>query len=508
MRSLAHVRSTSVLLVVLLVLTLAPLPQAQGTPPPTPLSLVTREGRRAIPTTVLSGQEFMALDDIGALFQVTVAEDTLAGGFTISYRGRTIVASLDQPMASVNGRVVELASPVVRSGGRAFVPLEFLSRALTGIYDQRIELRRTSRLLIVGAVRVPRVSAQIDIVGPPTVATIEISPGATVTRSVDVSRIILRIDADALDLLLPSSGGGLVEQIRAGNQPNTVTLALAGSAGAPRISVAATDALTRVVVEVPSAEAAPETSAAPPEAAPLPPAATGTFPQVAARPVFQTVVIDPGHGGDDVGVRGSAGAEEKQLTLDVARRLRGLLETRLGLRVVLTRDDDRALGLDERTAVANNSKGDLFLSLHANGAPTSAMAGAEILHLQAAPRDGLGGTVEGPSLPVLGGSTRRIDIVRWDLAQARHLESSTMLAGILNEELRRGDIAMSPRGVHRAPMRVLTAANMPSAVVEMVYLTNPAQERLAGREAFRTAVAQALYDAVVRYRAFAEERAR
>jgi N-acetylmuramoyl-L-alanine amidase len=218
------------------------------------------------------------------------------------------------------------------------------------------------------------------------------------------------------------------------------------------------------------------------------------------------VIIDPGHGGADTGVVGAGGAEEKQLTLDVARRLRGLLEARLGLRVVLTRDDDRALGLDERAAVANNSKGDLFLSLHANGAPTTSMSGAEVLHLRVDPADATIGFVQGPSLPVLGGNTRRIDIVRWDQAQARHLDSSTMLAGILDEELRREDIMMSPRGVQRAPMRVLTAANMPAALIEMAYLTNPEQARRTSRDDFRASVAQALFDAVVRYRAFAEER--
>jgi N-acetylmuramoyl-L-alanine amidase len=493
------------------VLALAPLPQAQGTLPATPLSLITREGRRPIPTTLISGQEFIALDDMAALFQVTVSDDPLAGGVTVTYRGRTIVASLDQPMASVSGSVVPLESPVVRSGGRGFVPLGFLTQALAKIYDQRIELRRPSRLLIVGDVRVPRVTARIDSIGPPTTVTLEISPGAPVQRTVDATRVLLRIDGDALDLSLPASGGGLIEQIRPGDQPNTIVLTLAASAGAPRTSVAATDTLTRVIVEVPSNVPPPESSAAPPSAAPpaaAPPAATtaGGFPLGTPRPIFQTVIIDPGHGGTDTGAHAEGGIEEKQLTLDVARRLRGLLEARLGLRVVLTRDDDRELGLDERAAVANNSKGDLFLSLHANAAPTAHLAGAEVLHLQVDPADAAIGSVDGPALPVLGGGSRRIDIVRWDLAQARYLESSAALAGILGEELRRGDIAMSPRGVQQAPMRVLTAANMPSALVEMAYLTNPEQAKLAAGEGFRTAVAQALYDAVVRFRAYAEAR--
>ena len=492
---------------IILVLVLA-WPQAQGTPPPTPLTLVSRDGRRPIPTTILSGQELIALDDVATLFQVAVREDALAGGITLTYRGRSIVASPDQPMASVDGRLVTLPSPIVRSGRRWLVPVEFLSRALAPIYDQRIELRRASRLVLLGDVRVPRVTARFDSVGPPTRATIEITPAVPVTVATEGGRVILRIDADALDLALPGAGNGLIEQIRAGDQPNTVTIALTGAAGAPRVSSVSTENAARVLVEVPSAAAAAE---------PAPPAPPGALPPLAAPPSdpglglnrlgFDTVVIDPGHGGDDVGVRGARGTEEKHVTLDVARRLRERLETRLGLRVILTREDDRAVGPDQRASTANNSKADLFLSLHANGALAPGMSGAEIFHLQLdregedARRDATSETVR---LPVLSGNSRAIDIVRWDLAQAAHVEDSAILAGFLEAELRRS-VPMSPRPVQQAAMRVLTGVNMPAALVEMAYLTNPDDASRAGGDEFRNAVAQALFDAIVRFRAYTEE---
>ena len=94
---------------------------------------------------------------LASLFQLTVREDALAGGVTVTYKGRTIVASADQPMASVNGRVVTLPAPVARVGRRLFVPIDFLPRALAPIYDSPIDLRRASRLLIVGTIRVARV---------------------------------------------------------------------------------------------------------------------------------------------------------------------------------------------------------------------------------------------------------------------------------------------------------------------------------------------------------------
>lgn len=481
----------------ILFLLLATLPQAQGTPPATPLTLIAREGRRLVPTTLLSGQELIALDDVAALFQVTVREDALAGAITVSHRGRTIVISADQPMASVDGRIVSLPSPAVRSGRRWLVPVEFLPRALGPLYDQRIELRRASRLLIVGDARVPRVTARIDAIGPPTRATVEVSPAAPISVSADDSRIILRVDGDALDLALPASGGGLIEQIRAAD-PNTVTIALAPSAGTPRAVPSTSDTTTRIAIEIPA-----ELAAAEPAPAPVRPAAPAEPPPLPPpRAAFQTVVIDPGHGGDDAGVRAAGGLDEKELTLDVARRLRGLLEARLGLRVLLTRDDDRTLGLDERAAVANNNKADLFVSLHANAALVPSMAGAEVLYLRVdrQDEDGRDGT-EPAALPVLGGGFRTVDIVRWDLAQIRHLERSAAFAGMLEEELRRR-VPVSPRAVQQAPMRVLAAANMPAALVEMAYLTNPDQARRAAGEEFREAVAQAVFEAIVRFRAW------
>lgn len=499
-------RATAAFVIAILVLVLPSVPQAQGTPPATPLTLISREGRRPIPTTVLSGQELIALDDVASLFQVSVREDTLAGGITITYRGRTIVASTDQPMVSVSGRVVTLPSPAVRSGRRWLVPVEFLSRALAPIYDARIDLRRTSRLLIVGDLRVPRVTARIDSPGPPTRATIEISPPAPVMVSVEAGRVVARIEADALDLSLPGSGGGLIEQIRAGDQPTAVAVMLSGRSGMARAAPSEAGNVTRVTIDVAATTPPAETAAAPPPAPgpaePAPPLS------VSPRPAVQTIVIDPGHGGDDMGARGADGAEEKQITLEVARRLRTLIETRLGVRVILTRDDDRAVGLDERAAVANNSKADLFLSLHANAAVSPGVTGAEVLYprLDSEAEDArrLADT-DAVSLPVLGGATRTIDVLRWDLAQARHVDASAVFAAMLEEDLR-AHVTMGPRPRQDAPLRVLMGANMPAALIEIAYLTNAEQARLAQSEAYQNALSQAMYDAVLRFRSYLEER--
>ena len=492
--------SAAVVALFLFALPLLPLAQDNGAP----YTLLSRDGRRSIPIVVNGGRELIALDDVAALFSLMVRGDSLAGGFTITYRGRTVIASADQPMASVDGKVVALPSPVVQAGRRWLVPVEFLSRALGPIYDQRITLRPAARLVILGDLRVPRVSARIDSAGPPTRATFLVTPAARVTTTTDSGRVALRVEADALETTLPPSATGLIENIHAGDQPDTLIVALTRNAGTPRVQIVTADNATRVIVEIPpGVEPRAPVSQSPTPGAP----GTETPTPISIR-TPQTIVIDPGHGGDDLGVKGAGGLEEKQLTLDVAKRVRSLIESRLGLRVIMTRDDDKLVTLDERAATANNNKASLLVSLHANGAPSATPAGAEVFY-DRLDREGeaakQAAAAQATTLPIIGGGTRRIEIIPWDLAQAPHVEASDVLAGVLEEELRKV-IPMSARPRQQAPMRLLSAANMPAALVEMAYLTNGKQEMDAGTDAFKNNVAQAIVNAIVRFRAMTEDR--
>src|SRR5262249_42576758 len=142
---------------------------------------------------------------------------------------------------------------------------------------------------------------------------------------------------------------------------------------------------------------------------------------------LRTVIVDAGHGGADQGAKGPQGAVEKTVTLSVARRLKAVLEARLGLRVILSRDGDAALGLDERAAVGNNNKGDLFISLHANASFRPSTSGAEVFYLgldeygEAAKE---AARADREALPVFGGGTRDIEIIPWEMAQVRYIEDS------------------------------------------------------------------------------------
>jgi N-acetylmuramoyl-L-alanine amidase len=214
---------------------------------------------------------------------------------------------------------------------------------------------------------------------------------------------------------------------------------------------------------------------------------------------FRTIAIDPGHGGEDEGVKSADGVKEKDLTLAVARRVKGVIEARLGLRVLLTRDDDRSVPVDERTSVANNNKADLFVSLHLNGSMRPASAGASI-YIAAFDRDAAQASAGGGErVPTFGGGSREIELVPWDLAQTRHLNQSSAFADGLQQALH-DRVPLSAKPVDRAPLRVLESANMPAILIELGYLTNPEQAKLLAGDAFQNAVVQALFDAIVKFR--------
>src|SRR5262245_50797681 len=180
----------------------------------TSLLVLSRDGRRALPLTVSGSQEMVGLDDLAAMFQLSVREDRDA--LTVSYKGRTVVLTPDQSMASVSGRLITLPAPPMRVGTRWVVPIDFISRALLPIYDQRLELRRPSRLLIVGDLRVPRVTIRQEQLGAGALVTIESTPRANTSVTQDATHLAVKFEADVIDVTLPAAQSpGLVQGYRA-----------------------------------------------------------------------------------------------------------------------------------------------------------------------------------------------------------------------------------------------------------------------------------------------------
>jgi N-acetylmuramoyl-L-alanine amidase len=210
------------------------------------------------------------------------------------------------------------------------------------------------------------------------------------------------------------------------------------------------------------------------------------------------VVIDAGHGGHDTGTVGQRGYTEKELVLDVAQRLKQLIETELGAEVVMTRTDDNFVPLDERTLIANQQQADLFISIHANSSRVRSVRGVETYFLNfTSSREAL----ETASRENAA-SDRSIhelqDLVKKIMLQDK-VDESRELAQHIDRALAARKGSGMDRGVKQAPFVVLIGANMPSVLAEICFISNPQDEKLVKTPEHRQAIAESLFEGVRSY---------
>lgn len=467
---------------------------------PPSYTILSRDGRRSLPFRAQGGQDLIALADVASVFGLGMREDVAAGGIVLTApQNRTIVLTPGQPLASVAGRVVSLPAAPVREGRNWFVPVEFVGRAVGPALNTRLDVRKASRLIVAGDLRVPEVTAGVEADAARARVTLDISPSLPRSVTQDGSRLIVRVEADAVDLRATQpETKEIVAGVRMSEAPQNIVIDLGPKAGGFQTSTQPRDRGERLVIEIAAQGAAPQLPAPP---APPPPVEPPPLPDFGAGGGLRTIVIDPGHGGDERGARGPGGGEEKAIALQLAYRLKSALEGGLGVRVLLTRDGDRSVRIDERTSFANNNKADLFISLHANGAFGPGPSGAQVLTLAS---EGYAAQVPasaGPavSLPVFGGGSRSIEIIGWDTAQMRWIGESERLATLVHAELGTR-VPMHPRSPGRAALRVLVGANMPAILVEAGFLTNRDQEKALASDELQHQIVQAIVAAIVRFR--------
>lgn len=246
-----------------------------------------------------------------------------------------------------------------------------------------------------------------------------------------------------------------------------------------------------------------------PQAPAGPPASPGTAepslkPRTIEPSVFRLavtrIVLDPGHGGADPGTHGF-GLAEKDITLDVARRAATALRDE-GFEVVLTRTDDSALSLRERASLANQARGDLFVSIHVNSIPLPERRGVETYWL---------GPSDDPFVHELAGAENRESgyslsdfrkMLEGVYAGVRQVESRRLAESVhasIVGATRRVDAAREDRGVKSAPFVVLVATEMPGILAEVACLSNSDDARLLGEPASRETIARAIALGLRRY---------
>jgi len=220
-----------------------------------------------------------------------------------------------------------------------------------------------------------------------------------------------------------------------------------------------------------------------------------------AKP-FTTVVIDPGHGGKDPGAHGQRGTEEKDITLKVALKLRDLLAKDPGLRVLMTRERDVFVELEDRAKFANGNEADIFVSVHVNSHPQRSVRGIEIYHFgEAKDQRALEVAARENGTP-LGSTGVGWEYLVADLLTSRKIEASLELAWTAKEAMvshLNGHYSLVDHGVKTAPFYVLRFTSMPSILAEIAYISNAAEEELLRNHTFTTHVAESLHEGVRAY---------
>jgi len=471
----------------LLLLAQAPTPA----PPPNPANQATvraANGDHVVTIAHQNGLTYFAADETMAALGGTVTRD--GNGFKAALNNTVAAFGTDSRFGVVKDDLIEMPVPPVTIDNRPYVPWQFFQGFLIR-------------------------SSALDATWDPAARVLQIRPAQTAAVGVQVSvanvqgisKVVVTLTAPA-DYTIVKEAGAYTVRFRNAIHPPYVEqthedpyVSRTSFIGNDlRIQLTAPDVVGdtyrlenpfRIVLDLRKGAAS----------------GPGTpQPTISTRPVespgIHTIVIDPGHGGKEVGAIGPAGLMEKDATLSLCRRLATALEAKLKTRVVLTRNDDTVVPLDQRTAIANQYHADLFLSVHMNAAIVKGAHGAETYFLSLDASDKLAekaAELENASKNAAPAASSDLKLMLWDLAQQEYLNESSRLAQAVQEEMNR-ITGIQSRGVKQAPFKVLVGATMPAALVEVAFITNPDEESKIKSDAFQATVVEALTKAVERYK--------
>jgi N-acetylmuramoyl-L-alanine amidase len=385
--------------------------------------------------------------------------------------------------------VGQLSTPPLKDAGGIKVPMELLERVFGEEHNiefrwqaspPRLELvRRTGR----------EIAASIQLVHQYRVSTLEIDfstkPRFRVERGPQSLEIRLIGDTFRLREPFRSNDDPLVKDVLA--LPNGLRIELAEGAAAAEPRLLEDGGAGMVIDVYQKVEARREV--------------TRQDFAVGDLPGLRTVVLDPGHGGGETGAIAN-GIQESELTLRVARLLKQRIEQLLPVRVVLTRNDDVEVPHAQRVALANQNKGDLFISLHFNSYQGSRARGAETYFLSRAASDQLAAKLadaENANSGGGGGASSGLELILWDLAQSHHLAESQRFASMVQDELNTA-LGLPNRGVRQAPFLVLVGTMMPAVLVELGFISNPEEASRLQDPLYLDDLVNALSRAIVRFK--------
>ncbi len=465
-----------------------------------PASEVASGFEAGVGRLVLAGSESplaYTLTLTGDMFSLQSLATHLGGAITIGPLGEShtldifdtrVIIGPDSPVMTIGDEIVRLSRAPLAGTDELMVPLDLLRRTWGEHAGYAFVWDRSARTLMVER----RASRELDI----DLDLVHIAGVSTLVMRLFVDDPSYRFEAfdGGFDVIFP--GDSLVLR---GPMPRAVAMIAGVTLERDRVSVQLDPGAfaaepyrvdrrgVQLIVDV--AVGRPQASSSP-----------SGQPPIGARTNSSQmrIVLDPGHGGSEVGAVGTRGTLEKDLTLQLARRLRQRLERRMPVRVLLTRNSDVAVVHETRTAIANQNEADLFISLHLNSVPGGGGSGAEtyFLNLEASDR-----RAEEAARIENGDSSGGdgLQLMLWDLAQSQHMAESQAFARLVQSELN-GALGLRDRGVKQAPFRVLVGAAMPAVLVEFGFLSNADEEAKLQQPDYQDELVDAIVRAVRSFR--------
>jgi N-acetylmuramoyl-L-alanine amidase len=449
-------------------------------------------GAAELPTVSHQGRAYVALDRVATSLGTRL--DATPGSIQAYLRtpGHVVTFTRNWAHVVVDGAPVVLDAPVRVKAGVWLVPQAFVERVLprlTSVQPAALPRAATARPQLEDLRLRSYPSFTRVVVETSSPLPYRAEPGTA--REARIRLVGLTGEARTEEV-----GDGLVSEIR--------------------LERAGADALLRVVFE--DAPTAPRVTAlTDPHRLVLDFRRAGEDVERGGAPAatpLRVIVLDAGHGGHDAGATGPSGLMEKDLVLDVTRRVARLVEEQLGVKVVLSRDGDHFVPLRDRTSFANRERADLFVSIHANAHRQTDSAGVETYFLSSEATDNAARQVAASENSVVQLETPtargRADVVKailWDLAQSEFQAESSRLAEIVLDSMTQS-LRIPNRGVKQAGFYVLGGAAMPAILVEIGFVTNPREERRLKDSRYRDEIARAILAGLGEYKRHWDQRMR
>jgi N-acetylmuramoyl-L-alanine amidase len=461
-----------------------------------------RSGRLGIlsVTVMDDGGAYISPDHLAALLKGAWSIKGDRGTLTVQTRTAEFVRG--QARATVQGQAIVLDAAARVEGASWLVSRDFLGKGLPrlapGVAIAAVaEARKPVAKAVQGAVPLEELRYR----SYPTFTRIVIETGARLAYAVVSTDEEVRVRLPGLALgrsRVEEIGDGLVQEVRLEPVGDAAVLRVLLEGQAGEIKHTVLQDPYRLVLDV----YRPKESTG------------GGEPGRGGMQPLRLVVLDAGHGGHDSGATGPSGVMEKDVVLDVTRRVARMVEGGLGVKVVLSRDSDVFVPLRERTNFANKQGADLFVSIHANAHPQAVSEGVETYFLSSEASDNAARQVAATENNVVQlespASRRQGDILKsilWDLAQSEFQEESSFMAETVQDSMSKS-LNLVSRGVKQAGFYVLGGAAMPAILIEVGFLTNRKEEKKLATPEYREALARAIYAGLAEYKRRYDQRLR